>query len=182
MENKLKHLEFIQNVITRMNSNSFVIKGWTITIVSAVLAIFATIQIDYILLIGVIPIVLFWFLDAYYLTQEKLFRCLYNKTIQENSVIPLFNMEIPEECKNKSDNSYCSVFFSKTIWPLYLSILIIVIIGFFSFRSFNGISKKTNLIQIEMKDTIKIKNIAPLTIKVELNGKENIYFIQVCRL
>ena len=33
-ENKLKHLEFIQNIITRMNSNSFVIKGWSITLVT----------------------------------------------------------------------------------------------------------------------------------------------------
>ena len=41
-EDKLKHLEFIQNVITRMNTNSFQIKGWTVTIVSAVLAIYAS--------------------------------------------------------------------------------------------------------------------------------------------
>jgi hypothetical protein len=34
-ENKRKHLEFIQGVITRMNTSSFLIKGWTITLVSA---------------------------------------------------------------------------------------------------------------------------------------------------
>lgn len=40
-EYKVKHLEFIQNVITRMNTNSFQIKEWTVTITSALLAIFA---------------------------------------------------------------------------------------------------------------------------------------------
>ena len=35
MENKIKHLEFIQSTITRMNQNSFQIKGWMITFVSS---------------------------------------------------------------------------------------------------------------------------------------------------
>ncbi len=40
-EEQIKHLEFIQDVITRMNSNSFQIKGWCITILSALCAIYA---------------------------------------------------------------------------------------------------------------------------------------------
>ena len=39
--NKIKHLEFIQSTITRMNQNSFQIKGWMITLVSALLAHYA---------------------------------------------------------------------------------------------------------------------------------------------
>lgn len=39
-EEQIKHLEFIQDVITRMNSNSFQIKGWCITILSALCAIY----------------------------------------------------------------------------------------------------------------------------------------------
>jgi len=31
MENKIKHLEMLQNVIARMASNSFIIKGWSVT-------------------------------------------------------------------------------------------------------------------------------------------------------
>ncbi len=41
MERKIKHLEFIQIVISRMNSNSFLIKGWTITLMSALFALAA---------------------------------------------------------------------------------------------------------------------------------------------
>ena len=37
---KIKHLEFIQSNIARMNQCSFQMKGWTITIVSALLAIY----------------------------------------------------------------------------------------------------------------------------------------------
>ena len=40
-EQEIKHLEFIQGVITRMASNSFAMKGWMIAIISALLAIYA---------------------------------------------------------------------------------------------------------------------------------------------
>jgi hypothetical protein len=32
MDAKLKHLEFIQAVISRMSTSSFIFKGWAITI------------------------------------------------------------------------------------------------------------------------------------------------------
>jgi hypothetical protein len=44
---QIKHLEFIQNVITRMNTNSFQIKGWSIVIVSALMAVYASTQNSY---------------------------------------------------------------------------------------------------------------------------------------
>jgi len=40
MENKRKHLEFIQGVITRMAGNLFFLRGWTITLLAALLALF----------------------------------------------------------------------------------------------------------------------------------------------
>ena len=64
-EVKRQHLTFIQGVITRMNTNSFQIKGWTITIVSALLALYAnSFNVIYIF-VAIIPVLLFWFLDAY---------------------------------------------------------------------------------------------------------------------
>lgn len=72
-EQKIKHLEMIQGIITRMNQNSFMLKGWMITIVSALLAIYADKgNIGY-LIVSIFPILVFWFLDAYYLQQERKF-------------------------------------------------------------------------------------------------------------
>jgi len=70
---QLKHLEFIQNVITRMNTNSFQIKGWSVVILSALLAIFASTKNNYFFLAAAFPTLIFWFLDAYYLNQERKF-------------------------------------------------------------------------------------------------------------
>ena len=36
MENKLKHLEMVQSVINRMANNSFMLKGWAVTLVAGI--------------------------------------------------------------------------------------------------------------------------------------------------
>ena len=38
MENKLKHLQMIQGIINRMASNSFALKGWSVTLVAGIFA------------------------------------------------------------------------------------------------------------------------------------------------
>jgi len=126
-KDKLKHLEFIQNVITRMNTNSFQIKGWTVTIVTAILVIYASTKNYYFVLSGIFPTLIFWFLDTYYLTQERKFRGLYNDVaeVSENpKQIKLFAMRPDLYIKGKY--SYWNVFWSTTIWKLYLTIIIIL--------------------------------------------------------
>src|SRR5580658_387001 len=79
MEQKLKHLEFIQNIITRMNANSFVIKGWSVTLVSALFALAADKANLTFVLIAYVPVLTFWGLDGFFLSQEKQYRELYNE-------------------------------------------------------------------------------------------------------
>ena len=83
-EEEIKHLEFIQNIITRMNTNSFQIKGMAVAIVSALLAVYASEKNPDFVLITIFPLILFWFLDSYYLTQERKFRGIYNDLLKGN--------------------------------------------------------------------------------------------------
>lgn len=72
----IKHLEFLQDIIKRMANNSFKIKGWTITLVTAILGLLATknlLTLKYISIL-IIPILGFAMLDAYYLRLERIFR------------------------------------------------------------------------------------------------------------
>jgi len=128
----IKHLEFIQNVITRMNTNSFQIKGWCVVIVSAFLAIYASTKDAYFFLAAVFPTIIFWFLDAYYLNQERKFRGLYNDVagVTENpKEIKLFAMRPDLYVGGKY--SYWSAFFSITILKTYVSLIAILIIILF---------------------------------------------------
>ncbi len=134
--NNIKHLEFIQNVITRMNANSFQIKGWSIVIVSAMLAIYASSNNSFFFLAAVFPSIVFWFLDSYYLNQERKFRGLYNDVagITENPKdIKIFEMR--PDLYTGGKYSYWSSFFSITILKMYLSI-IVILIGLFSYFEF----------------------------------------------
>ena len=79
---KEKHLELIQNIITRMAQNSFAYKGWMLTILTGLLALSIQEINSGIHLISIVPIVGFWGLDAYYLRQERLFRKLYDHVRQ----------------------------------------------------------------------------------------------------
>lgn len=79
-EKKIKHLEFIQNIITRMNSNSFMIKGWCVTLVSALFALAAKDSNTNFALITYIVTPALWILDGFFIIREKHFRELYNET------------------------------------------------------------------------------------------------------
>ena len=123
----LKHLEFIQNVITRMNGNSFQIKTWTVTIVSALLAIYASTQNNYFILAALFPTIVFWFLDSYYLMQERKFRGLYNDVAGISSdprEIKVFEMR--PDLYVRGRYSFISVFFSITILQIYLSLILLL--------------------------------------------------------
>lgn len=87
-----QELEQIQNIIERQASNSFKIKGWAVTLIVVVL-LFRSKDIH--LAVAYIPLIGFWYLDAYYLRQERKFRALYDWVRQnrENTDENLFDMD-----------------------------------------------------------------------------------------
>ena len=161
-ENKIRHLEFIQNIISRLNSNSFMIKGWAITIVSAVLALLATTSNKAFIAITGLPIIVFWVLDSFYLQTERKYAILYGKIIEPSSNIPPFNLNINSpEVTNERGTSYFASFFSRTIKVFYLSLLIVsAVCTFFISRSGEGGMMPVE-VNLKANDTIKVKTIDP---------------------
>ncbi len=129
---QLKHLEFIQDVITRMNTNSFQMKGWMVAIVSAILAIYADTGKHGFVLVALLPALIFWLLDAYYLWQERKFRGLYNDVagVTKDPQLALFAMR--PDLYTGGKYRYRNVLTSITIMPLYLGV-IVILIGIFVF-------------------------------------------------
>ncbi len=127
MENKIKHLEFIQATITRMNQNSFHIKGWMITLVSALLALYVSSEKTVYIIIAVLPTFIFGLLDAYYLQLERRFRGVYNDVAgltSDDSRINVKEFEMPIQKYKGGKYCYFSALFSLTIFPLYGFILV----------------------------------------------------------
>lgn len=76
-EKKIKHLEMIEAVIERMAKNCFQLKGWAMTLVAIVGALGAQGSDKKFMLLAFIPVLGFWFLDAFYLQQERRYKQLY---------------------------------------------------------------------------------------------------------
>ncbi len=72
------HLGMIQGVVNRLAQSSFLLKGWSVVLVSALVALAAGRGQAMLLGVAFLPAVCFWGLDAYYLWQERLFRALYD--------------------------------------------------------------------------------------------------------
>jgi len=81
-----KEIDLIQGIITRMASNSFLLKGWMITIVVAVLALtkdtLVTNDISYLSIILFLPLLVFWYLDAFFLHKERCYIKLYDWVVE----------------------------------------------------------------------------------------------------
>ena len=69
---KLKHLEFIQGIITRMANNSFMLKGWAVTLVAGIFALSSKDSDQLYSIISIIPVIAFWGLDSYYSSNPQL--------------------------------------------------------------------------------------------------------------
>ena len=118
IEKKIKYLEFLQAIINRMAECSFKCKEFCIVICSAILAVYASIDSHPHLLILMcdLPILIFWFLDSFYLRQEKGFRNTYNEKAKLNGEHDFDDFTI---LPNVGGTPFFKVMFSKTIWPLY---------------------------------------------------------------
>lgn len=130
---QVKHLEFIQDAIKRMASNSFQIKGWMLTIVSALLGFFANSGNTKFALVAILPVLVFWGLDAYYLQQERKIRGVYNDVINpDKAKTKVGPFEMPLQNYTEGKYSFWNVFTSQTMVILYFSlVLILLAINFF---------------------------------------------------
>lgn len=115
----------IQAVITRMASNSFALKGWAVTLVAGLFALSSKDANQFYYLVTYIPIVVFWYLDAYYLCQERMYRNLYEKVRKLSEQEIDFSMNAAGEEFQTEKTTVSNCFLSRTILGFYLPLAIV---------------------------------------------------------
>ena len=120
------HLAMIQDIINRLSRNSFLLKGWSVILISSFFALAAANSRLYFVLLAYFPLIVFWILDAYFLWQERLFRALYDhvRGLKEEEVD--YSMNTSEV--NKHGKQWADVVFSKTLLMFHGTILVSIII------------------------------------------------------
>lgn len=125
-ENKLKHLEFIQAIVNRMSVNSFLLKGWSVTLVAALFVLAAKDTRKEYIIIAYFPVLMFWVIDAYFLSQERLFRDLYDDVrIREADRVDFSMNTAPFRSWR---NSWAACFLSFSLLFFYLSMASVMLI------------------------------------------------------
>ena len=112
MENKHFHMDMIQGIINRMANNSFMLKGWAVTLIAGIFVLASKDTDKMYFLIAYIPIILFWLLDSYYLNLERLYRKLYDKICGLDNEEVNYSMSVSEF---KQSHSYFNCLFSALI-------------------------------------------------------------------
>lgn len=127
MAQKLKHLEFIENVINRLTKNSFLLKGGTVIYLTVLLGSSTKYPEPFYVLLIAIPTLFFWHLDGFYLSQEQLFRQLYDAVRETDEDDIDFSMDTaPFQHKI----GWFKSTFSKSLIPFYFPILLLSIVVF----------------------------------------------------
>jgi len=92
-DDRRAHLGMIQAVIARLASNSFLVKGWSITITGALLALAAREHLSVMALVAMVPISAFWVMDANFLTLETQYRNLFDQARRND--VEVYHMKAP---------------------------------------------------------------------------------------
>ncbi len=133
ISNKHKHLEFIQASISRMSGNLFLLKGWSITLIAALFALAAKDTNQAYIVVAYFPLFIFWFLDGYFLSMERRFRSLYEHVRQLKEEEIDFSMNT-EPYKSDPQNQLISTLFSRTLFPYYFTLALLMIFLWFFLR------------------------------------------------
>jgi hypothetical protein len=119
-EMRMKHLELVQNAITRMGANNANLKGYCMTMVAAVIGLSAAVSKEQIILYTLPLVLAFAVLDSAYLALERGFRNHFDSVRkQELDARPDFHI-YPEY------SGFIGCFFSWSVAGFYGSIAIIM--------------------------------------------------------
>lgn len=123
-----EELKLVQGVINRMGTNSFLIKGWAITLVVATLLLRGN---SYQYFVAFLPWLMFWYLDAYFLRLERLYRKLFNwlreNRLRNKEFLFDMNSQSLEKRFGKDVDCLWRTMFSKTLAVFYLLLFAIIV-------------------------------------------------------
>ena len=135
MNNKVEHLKMIQSIISRMGNNSFMLKGWGIGVMIAIFAFAGKGAETECVIFTLIPLIIFWLLDSYYLFLEKKYRVLYDDVRTKDEKEIDFSMN-PNDVKillgEVNKKSYVACVVSKTEFLFYITCIAVTLLIYFS--------------------------------------------------
>ena len=96
-----------------MAGNSFLLKGWSVTLISALFALAAKDSNQLFVYLAYFPCLTFWSLDGYFLWQERMYRKLYQEVALKSE--DTIDFELNASKYSSKVDSWFSTCFSLTL-------------------------------------------------------------------
>jgi len=126
------YLTILQGVISRMASNSAGAKTWCIALVSAIIVVVADKAEPGYVWIAIVPVALFFLLDAYYLGLERQFRDRYNDFIgklhEGKAEVEDVFIVTPGGGLSETLKAAFGACRSVSVWPFYLLLALMLLV------------------------------------------------------
>lgn len=172
------YLQFLQNNISRMNSNSAQVKGWCIAIVTALLAIYSETENYFFILFCLIPIMLFCIVDTLYLQQEHKFIGMYNDYVLNKNEKPKI-YEMPMKKYSFGILGFLKALKSWSVALVYFPLLVVILIMLFvntpkeNFNTETVEEKKEKIIITSSQNENQLREVIITNVKNESNDNED---------
>ena len=125
-----KEIDLIQSCVSRMAQNSFMVKGWLITLATVILALLPEkVNTRGVCIIVLFATFCFWYLDAFFLRLERLYRWKYEWVIAKRYETDKFCYDLNPMNSDmwlllktgvpKEAPSVFRIMFTKSLIPLY---------------------------------------------------------------
>ena len=131
------YLTMLQSNIERMATNCKNCKTWMITMVTAFMALESAVKaVNEWILLGLLPIVLFWYLDAFYLSLERGMRNRernFINSVNDNKDVSSMLFNFQPLITNTDDveqgvKATCGVWKTESVWPFYVIPMVVLIL------------------------------------------------------
>lgn len=124
-----KEIDLIQNCINRMAGNSFLLKGWLVSIVAVIVALSPEDSNEFVVVFTILMATLsFWYLDAFFLRTEKLYRKMYVWVLENRKQGNRdFQYDLDPQRFNGEVDGLLKIMFTKTLKWFYGGIMLVII-------------------------------------------------------
>lgn len=128
----IAHISMLQGIINRLANNSASCKTWCFTLVAALVTLTGTAGKPEVIAVVIVPLVIFGFLDASYLAQERAYRALFRRMVGnlhegKYTLQDTFEANAPME-----SGARWRAFRSWSVAPMYLTLAVLAAIAYWS--------------------------------------------------
>jgi hypothetical protein len=124
---RIEYLKMLQKAIERMAQNSFVLKGWSVTLASGMLALAIEKEKAGFAFLALLPAGALWGLDAFYLRQERLFRGLHDIVREGMGTNAPVTFSMDTSVVTGARRSWARTLFAKVIIGLHAPLMAVIL-------------------------------------------------------